>query len=209
MATSSGKLPIGKLGNTVSYLLNGKMVTRTIGRSTKKRTVLQLAVMQKTKVTSIFLQPMMTYLKIGYAIEAARYNSNAQNQAFIYHWKNALKGRYPALEIDYEKVLTTMGALAMPENVATSMLEGGINFSWNPESTAASGHWTDQCMMIAYFPKLATVQFITAGANRHLGKDFLPVNLEKENTVMELYLSFISSDRQSISNSVYAGQLNW
>lgn len=209
MATSSDRIPTGKLGRTVSYPLNGIMVTRGIGINNKKRSKPQLTVMQKTKVTSRFLQPVMAYLKIGYGIEARRQKAHAQNPAFLYHWKNAMKGEYPHIEVDYEKALMTTGLLPKPEAVEISIGAEGLNFSWNPESIEGLAHWTDQSMMIAYFPELDTAQFVTAGANRYIGKDFLPLNLEKKNTIMELYLSFISSDRQSISDSVYAGQFHW
>lgn len=209
MASSKNRLPTGKLANTVSYPLNGKMVTRSIGLNTKKRSKLQLAVMQKTKVTSGFLNSVLPYIKIGYGIEAQLQKLHPQNPAFVYHWHNALKGEYPHLEIDYQKVLLTKGILPKPEGVFASLVEDGLSFSWNPEVDQEPGHWTDQVMMIAYFPKTGKTQFVSAGANRHIGHDLLFLTYQKENAVMELYLSFISSRRDSISNSVYAGQLYW
>ncbi|MCX2449695.1 DUF6266 family protein [Pedobacter sp. PLR] len=209
MATSKDRLPTGKLGRTVSYMLNGKMVTRSIGVSVKKRSKLQLAVMQKTKVTSKFLNPVMPYIKIGYEVIAKLNKEHPQNPAFVYHWKNALKGEYPDIKVDFEKVRLTKGVLPKPEAVLISLVEKGVSFSWNPEIDEECSHWTDQVMMLAYFPESMTAQFVTAGANRHVGSDLLYLTYEKKNALMELYLSFISSSRQSISNSVYAGQLYW
>ncbi|WP_316751591.1 DUF6266 family protein [Pedobacter gandavensis] len=209
MATSRDRLSTGKLARTVSYPLNGKMVTRSIGVSDKPRSKLQLAVMQKTKVTSEFLNPVMPYVKIGYEIIARLNKEHPQNPAFVYHWKNALKGEYPDIGVDFSKAKLTAGVLPIPEKVSCSLLGNGVNFSWDPAFEEGYAHWTDQVMMLAYFPESMTSNYVTAGANRHVGNDLLLLTLEKKNALMELYISFISSSRQSISNSVYAGQLYW
>jgi hypothetical protein len=209
MATSKNRLPSGKLGNTVSYELNGKIVTRGIGENNKKRSKSQLAVMQKTRVTSKFLNPVMPFIMIGFEIEAKLTKAHPQNPAFAYNWKNATKGNYPKIKIDFEKVLLTKGGLPMSPGAGIKRVDAGVEFSWDGETDSEGSHWSDQVMMLAYFPELNIANFVTAGAARSIGKDLLPLFIENKKSLMELYISFISSDRRRISNSVYVGKLFW
>ncbi|NQX37869.1 hypothetical protein SAMN05421820_103130 [Pedobacter steynii] len=209
MATSRNRLPSGKLGNTVSYELNGKMVTRGIGENNKKRSKSQLTVMQKTKVTSKFLNPVMAFIRVGFEIEAKLTKAHPQNPAFVYNWRNATKGNYPKIKIDFEKALLTKGDLPMSLGAKIKLVDTGVEFSWNGEADPEGSHWSDQVMMLAYFPELNMAKFVTAGAARSIGKDLLPLFIENKKSLMELYISFISSDRKRISNSVYVGKLFW
>lgn len=209
MATSKNRLPSGKLGNTVSYELNGKMVTRRIGENNKKRSKAQLAVMQKTKVTSKFLNPVMPFIMIGFEAEAKLTKAHPQNPAFVYNWKNATKGNYPRIKIDFEKVLLTRGDLPMSPGAGIKLVDKGVEFTWDGETDPEGSHWSDQVMMLAYFPQLNMTKFVTGGAARFVGKDLLPLFTENKKSLMELYISFISSDRKRVSNSVYVGKLFW
>lgn len=209
MATSKNRLPSGKLGNTVSYELNGKMVTRGIGENKKKRSKLQLAVMQKTKRVSEFLNPLMSFITVGFEIEGKKAKAHPQNPAFVYNWKNATIGKYPKIRIDFEKALLTKGELPVSSGIGIMLVEEGVKFSWDSETDPEGGHWSDQVMMLAYFPDSNIAKFSTAGVNRYVGKDVLPLVLEKKSAPMELYISFISNDRKRISNSMHVGKLFW
>lgn len=70
-------------------------------------------------------------------------------------------------------------------------------------------------MMLAYLPANNTTWFVLSGARRNAGTDTLLVHLEKgdrgqskKDDVIETYIAFISDDRLSISDSVYAGQID-
>ncbi|MGY0035125.1 hypothetical protein [Pedobacter sp. NJ-S-72] len=52
---------IGRVGNTVTYVLNGQVVKRKIGKSSKEPTIAQLSVRQRTKIITEFLNPVKEY----------------------------------------------------------------------------------------------------------------------------------------------------
>lgn len=209
MATSKNGHKLGKLGDTTSYFLNGKLTTRTIGKSNKAPSILQKIVRQKTSVISKFLNPIMEFILVGYEKESRRLAQQAQNPAFSYNWRYALTGDYPEIKIDFTKVLLTIGSMPSPEGLEVQANEEGFMFSWNLQEGRLGTHWSDQVMLMAYFPTLRKAVYLTAGSSRYKGKDLLPIFDITPGVEAETYVAFISNDRKSISNSVYSGKVNW
>jgi len=69
----------GKTGRTVVYLLNGKLVQREIGFSTKPPTLLQLASQQITTVSSQFLSPVKEFINLGFKLQAEKSDKSPNN----------------------------------------------------------------------------------------------------------------------------------
>lgn len=209
MGTIKNGRQSGKVGKTVTYLLNGKLVTRTIGKSTKPASDLQNAVRQRTKLTSKFLQTLKEFIQVGYELDARKFKELPQNQAFRYNWKHASTGSYPRIRINFPKVLLAFGSLPLPKGVTVVVSERGFNFSWASQEGLAGTHWSDQVMLVAYFPALKRAAYRTAGVARYEGTDLLPIFDIAHGVVAETYIAFISNDRKSISNSVYTGKVTW
>lgn len=55
-----------KLGNTVTYMLNGKMVRRTIGKRTSPPTISELANRRKISLITAFLYPIKNFIQTGF-----------------------------------------------------------------------------------------------------------------------------------------------
>ncbi|WP_316746921.1 DUF6266 family protein [Pedobacter gandavensis] len=199
----------GKVGKTVTYMLNGKLVTRSIGKSDKPATDLQKAIRLRTKVTSKFLLTLKEFILVGYEADARRIKQHPINQAFRYHWKHASTGNYPKIKIDFPKVLLSYGSMPLPKKVVISVVEKGFNFSWGSQKGLTGTHWSDQVMLVAYFPTLKRAAYKTAGATRDQGTDLLPIFDILHGVVAETYIAFISNDRKTISNSVYTGRVTW
>lgn len=199
----------GKLGKTTTYPLNGVLVTRLIGKSTKPPTELQKAVRLRTKIISKFLFPVKEFIEVGYEREARRRKQRSQNPAFSYNWQHAVTGKYPKLKINFAKVLLSYGAMPPPVNLQVISSDKGLIFSWGPQEGIAGTHWSDQVMLLAYFPKLKKSAYMTAGASRYKGTDLLVVFDIEHGHVAETYVAFVANDRKSISNSVYAGKIRW
>lgn len=199
----------GKLGSIVYYYLNGRYVARTIGISTKEPSILQLAVRMIAKLISAFLSPLKAFIGVGFELKAKDTKTNQHNQAFSYISKNAIKGSYPEIEVDYQKVLLTLGNMPLPLNPEVKMTAAGLAFTWDTELKITGTHWTDQVMLVAYFPELNKAVYLTAGARRNEGVQHLPLTGIERGYVVETYFSFIAEDRKSIANSLYTGQLWW
>lgn len=209
MGTFKNGSESGRFGNTVTYLLNGKLVTRRIGKSNKPATKLQAAVRLRTKLTSKFLRPLKEFVLVGFELDARRLKQQADNRAFAYNWRYATKGKYPDIFLNFPKVLLAFGTMPAPKSVTVVVVEDGFSFHWAPQEGRAGTHWSDQVMLVAYFPLLKTAAYMTAGAARYKGTDLLPIFDIAHGAVAETYIAFISNDRRSISRSVYAGRVTW
>jgi len=199
----------GKMGRTVYYEINGVSIARGIGFTDKQPTLNQLASRMATKMTSGMLSPVKPFINIGFQLIGKESRTNQHCQAFKYNRMHAITGVYPEIGIDFEKALFTMGTLPLPTGVELVPTASGISFSWDTESKMPGASWSDQVMLLAYFPTLGKVRYLSAGAGRYLGKEQLPLLGIEKGHVAETYFSFISNDHLSISNSVYTGQIQW
>lgn len=209
MATFKDGFNFGRFGRSTTYWLNGVLVTRSIGKSDKPFTDSQKAVHLRTKLVSALLFPLKEFIAVGYEWEARRRKLQPQNPAFSYNWRHAVTGEYPKLKINFEKVLLSYGDMPPPVNLQVSSSDTGFIFSWGPQEGVAGTHWSDQVMLVAYFPKLKKAICMTAGATRYHGKDLLTVFDIEHGHFAETYVAFVANDRKSISNSVYAGKIRW
>ncbi|MBB6498986.1 DUF6266 family protein [Pedobacter cryoconitis] len=201
---------VGRVGNTVSYSLNGQIVKRTIGKSTKKATVSQLSARQQTTVIAKFLNSVLDYINIGFEFEAKRFRTkNAHNLATSYNRRNAIAGTYPDQHINFSKALLSKGKIPVANNISVKVIENGLEFSWDRDSSPSGMKPDDRVMLMAYSPEKKRAICITSGAERSEGAEILVITEFKAPLVLETYVSFISADYKKISNSLYTGQVLW
>jgi len=199
----------GKLGNTVTYDLKGKTVVRIIGKkSTKPPTVAQLANWQGMAIVNKFLKQVKLFIDIGFHVVAKAEQLYPQNKAVSVIKRAALTGTYPNIEIDFTKVLLSMGDLPGLINVAALPESNGIRFSWDPQEWIGWPYANDQVMLMAFMPDMEHAHFVLSGARRRMGYDFLelPPTLLAER--MELYIAVVSDNRMRSSMSQYLGRIN-
>jgi len=204
MGTIKNGQPNGKTGEHVTYPLLGKLVTRTIGVNNTPPTDAQLAGRQAMALGNAVLAPIKPFIKIGFKMVAAKIGMYPANRALSHIKLNAINGSYPEQYIDYSKLLVAEGKLPMAENPVVEKTESGLKFNWDKVKTFPRN--MDQTMLLAYFPDLDKAEYITAGAKRSAGEDFLEIRLSRINERMEVYMAFISEDRENVSNSVYLKQ---
>jgi hypothetical protein len=196
----------GKVGTVVSYQWRGIWVMRSRPkRSTKKRSLKQLANQQRMSVTLELLKKMVSFIRKGYHLEGEKNRMSAFNAAMSYNKKNAIKGEYPNLSIDYEKVRFAQGELEGPDDLKVKRFEDRIEFTWNPV-LMDNGEPDDQAMVLL-LPKEKNMDLgELSGVQRKAGKQtiFLEPDPLKDYTY-HAYFAFISDDRGKVSNSVYMG----
>jgi len=209
-ATGIAKHLSGKIGNLVfKKQKDGTTNVSEVQKpSEKPLTDKQLAVLQDTKITSNFIKCIEEFINIGYELLAKSKNQNQNNAVASYVRKNTLTGVYPERRVDLSKVLVAQGKMEVPEDAAVEVTEKGFSFTWKAKINAGM-HYSDQVMLMAYFPDLMEARCKTAGAERRVGKDLLDLDGIEKGYVAHLYIAFIKNDRKSISNSVYLGQLSW
>lgn len=198
----------GRMGNMVFYMLNGKLVGRTIGvvnHFTKK----QEEVRMRTDVLSPFLKRMKEMIRIGFKNTPKPQDWNFFNMASSVNNPGAVKGEYPNLELNYAKVILSKGAIPPPRNPAVTLNGKYLEFRWEPDIAAEGAATRDQIMVIAFFPATKKTVFITSGARRTEGFERLKLPNFRKDTVIETYMAFNADDRTDVSDSVYTGQLIW
>lgn len=199
----------GKVGGMVSYPLNGVLVSRSIGINNNPATVGQLSVQQRTRVVNDFLKRVSEFISVGFDLKAKKAKKRTYALAFGYNWGFGLKGSYPDIKIDFEHIRLAEGQLPVVADFELVVEDQGLRYNWNTDASSPGAHWSDQVMMLAYFPALQKAFYCTAGASRINGTDLLPIHYEHKDLVAETYLAFVSNDRKKISNSVYTGQIIW
>lgn len=198
----------GRVGNTVTYVLNGQVVKRTIGKISKKATIAQLSVRQKTKIITEFLNPVKEYINIGFEFEARlAQKKNAHNIATSYNWLNAFTGVYPEQKIDFSKILLSRGSLPVTNDIDVKVVDNSIEFTWDKNIVTDRIKGSDRVMLLAYLPKENRAISLIGGAERLEGGEYLIIPGYKQGIHIETYVSFVSADYKSISNSVYTGKV--
>lgn len=193
----------GKVGTVIGYIWNGISCMRGIATSyTNPNTPAQAEQRAKFSLVLQFLRPFLNYLRIGFASQAQK--MSAFNAAMKKNLADAVKGVYPALEIDFSKVVLTVGTLPNANNITvTSVLPGKVDVNWVDNSGEAGALATDTAMIAIYCPLLQKVVTSYEGATRVTGKQTITVPDLFIGSECQVYLSF--SNDKAISNSEYAG----
>jgi hypothetical protein len=198
----------GKMGNLVFYTLNGKQVSRTIGKITKAPTERQLKNRMEMKVVNQFLKFITEFINVGFQLKAKGTVKTPYNLAVSYNKVNAVKGLYPDMEMDYERVQLTAGNLPGAMEPAVLPTAAGLAFTWLCPDNMNWAAPADQVMLLVYFPRLAEAVYVLYGTKRAECQTVLHLRPELLGEYMEVYISFISNDRKRIAGSTYLGSIN-
>ena len=211
MAISEGGLlgdHRGKVGKVVYYMRKGKQISRTVGINTNPPSEAQLRCRQQMKVVNTFCKIVKPFILYGFAGYIEGTDLSQSNFAISYNKLNALKGTYPNIQMDYPKVSISQGPLLQADASEVAIVPEGLQFNWYVDPNLQWPDFTDQVMMLAYFPSLNKTVYQLFGAERSVGTAILKVNAPLLNEHVETYIAFISADRKQVSDSVYSGGFN-
>ncbi|HMI02790.1 MAG TPA: DUF6266 family protein [Pedobacter sp.] len=208
---------IGKLANTVGYVRKGQAVIRMTPRKPKRkkaRTPAQQAVNLKFKLVKAFISVINGFTNVGFKLDVEGTTKIAQNNAVSYNIKDAIKGEFPDFELDYSKIIVSKGKLMPPLNPTVELGDDQLKIKWEINPGLSRERRRDQVMMLAYLPVSNETSYVLSGARRTAGEDVLEIDYrktdhysQKKDTSIEVYVAFIADDRESISDSVYAGRI--
>jgi hypothetical protein len=199
---------VGKVSNAVFYRLNGQEVIRGIGNKKIFKSKKVFAQNDSLRLLMNFFAKVKPFIKAGFKNEAAGTTRNYHNLATSYNRIHAIDFVEYVPVLRYDKVLLSRGHALPPVNAKMKANLDGLEFSWD---TTADLPWDtnqDQAMTLAWFPELNEALFNTAGARRLTGTDQLNLPPSLQSQKMEVYMAFVSEDRESVSNSIYLGTLN-
>ena len=199
----------GKLGGYAIYDLNGQIIKRKIGTRVKPYSALEIANHKTMADMTALLKPVKEFIEVGFENAGRSQRKTPYNMAYSVNYHSALIGDHPNKVIDFKKVLFSKGDMPLTENLLAELTDEGISFSWNPDLTNPGFKANDRAMFMAYLPQKHFGVFQLSGARRSQGKELLALPASKRTVTVETYISFISANHKSISDSFYTGQFNW
>lgn len=200
---------IGRIGNLVYYMLNGRNICRKIGVYVDPKTEKQQITRLKTKMCSDFVKSVNDFINVGFSIEARNsINKNAFNIAVAYNKPNMFHGNFPDFKIGYDLLTVSKGSLTPAQNPKVAQMETGLTFTWDTDPKMPFPMNADQVMMLAHFPGLDKSYYTLFGPERSSGTATLQIPASLRNKYMETYISFAAADRENIADSTYTGNFN-
>ena len=197
----------GKVGTVIGGFWKGIAYMRSIPASVSQpNTPAQLEHRAKFKAVIDFLQPLTSFLRIGFKSYAVK--MSAFNAAMAYTMDNALTGIYPAIGIDYSKVLVCRGNLTGALNPeATSLIPGQIEFTWDNNTLGANSQADDKVMLVVYNPTKQFAATVIAGNTRASGSQTIVLPAAFAGDEVQCYISFQNASQSVVSNSQFVSQL--
>lgn len=189
----------GKVGSVVGTTWRGLDIIRSKPKPPVKFSEKQLANQLKMKLVQLFLKKMVEVVRIGFRDETII--PTAFNSALSYNKKNAIRGAYPDLLLDYALVRIAQGELYIPEEISFSQDDAGVHVEWN-DSLKENAKRDDQLLLVIWDEETSTCEY-SLQAYRSNGKfSLMPQQLKAG---MHIWAAFIRHDRSIQSNSVYLG----
>ncbi len=198
----------GKLGNVVGASWKGIDYMRIKPASVANpKTEGQLDQRSKFALVIGFLKTMTAFIRVGFKLYA---NGVSQfNSAMSYLLNNAIAGEYPNQSIDYASVLISRGSLEPADGAQVSSdVASVLEFSWTDNSDAVDANADDVALLLAYNPTKKASAYAIAGFSRSDAAASLQVPSGFSGDEVQVFLGFISSNGQSVANSVYVGAVN-
>ena len=193
----------GKVGTVIGFVRNGIAFMRGLTLShSDANTPAQQEQRAKFSLVVKFLRPLTTLLRMGFKTAGSRLSGF--NAAMSYTMENALTGIYPALEIDYTKVLICRGNLPGALNPAVaSAVAGQVNFTWENNAWDASANAADKVVLAVYNPAKQKAVYVIGDATRADGSQIveLPELFSDDN--VQCYLGFTNATQSEFSNGEF------
>lgn len=193
----------------IQYMLNDRIVNRKVGRRKAPITLKEKSSQKGFAISSKFMSKLKFFLKKGFEVEARKIAGSPYHMAVSYNSPIIISGIFPDIKIDYSKAILSMGNMPLPDNMQASLQQNGLLFSWDPNPNIPGCRSDDQVMLVAYFPEKGYGIEILNGEKRFKCEHLLELPASVNLTEVHTYMSFISADHGSISNSTYLGQFNW
>lgn len=193
----------GKVGTVIGSNWNGIDYMRSRATNiTQPNTPAQLEQRARFGLVGKFLRPLIPFLRVGYKSMAVK--QSAYNAALAYTLENAVTGTYPALDINYSKVLVCQGNLLGAQNPsAISTTAGKIDFSWDDNSTDYGANATDQVVVAVYCAALKKWMPVVDTATRIQGTMSLTLPEVFIGQEVQTYIGFCTADSREFSNGEF------
>ena len=169
------------------------------------RTEKQMAQRMKFSLAQKFVKVMTAYLQVGFRNYTQ--HQTATNGAMSHTVRNCVVGKYPSFGIDPSKVLVSSGSLMPGRFCSVKIASNVATFAWEDNSDESHASMDDFAMPLIYnFTKREAI-FTTEEASRVDCKATLKLPTDWDGDMLSCYIAFASVQNNSVSNSVYVGDV--
>lgn len=195
----------GKLGNVVGSNWRSIDYLRSLPKPSRKpATPAQLAQRSRFAIAVSFLQPIKDLLNVGFS-DTKLNKSTGYNQAVRDMLKNGIIGEYPALEIDYPRVVISSGPLEGLSGLAFSEdAPGEIGLKWQLLTNKFNAFIDDDVLVLVHNVTKRSFS-IHESATREDASITLEVPTSFSGDELAAWVFLIKRDGKLTSNSQYAG----
>lgn len=197
----------GKIGNVVGSSWRDIDYMRTAPKpSSKAATIKQQMQRLSFRTAVLFLSRIRTILELGYG-KANTGKATGYNRAVQYTLQKAIKGDYPDYEIDYPKVVLSIGSLysTMSGRISSDKEEGKVDVSWTCTLNEQDSFDSDKAIVVLYSP--AKRLFVTSRtALRRDQKVTIDLTSDFSSDIVHGYIFFVSAEMKRVSDSFYLGE---
>lgn len=196
----------GTVGTVVGGSWKGTAYMRGKAQSIKNpRTEKQMAQRMKFGLAQKFVKVMTAYLQVGFRNYTQ--HQTATNGAMSHTVRNCMVGKYPSFGIDPSKVLVSSGSLMPGRFCSVKVASNVATFAWEDNSDESHASMDDFAMPFIYnFTKREAI-FTTEEASRVDCKATLKLPTDWDGDMLSCYIAFSSVQNNSVSNSVYVGDV--
>jgi len=202
----------GRVGNVIGSTWKGKSIMKIRPASVSNpNTERQQQQRLKFNLVGRFNQAHRNSIRIGFRAYTREMTSS--NAAMSYNLANAVAGSYPDLYIDFSKVMLSMGTLAsVSELSALSEATATVTLNWTPGSQVGNAGDSDQLIVSLYDSVSGEVVYFPGCASRLDSTATLTLPAAWSGRTAEVFVFLVSivvtsADRESVSNTLYAGSV--
>jgi len=194
----------GKVGTVIGGVWKGIEYMRSIPASVSNpNTPAQLEQRSKFAAVVKFLKPLNSFLRIGFKNQAVK--MSAFNAALKANFK-AITGIFPAITIDYSKVLVSLGSFPGALNpLAVAGIAGAIDFTWENNTWETDAMADDQALLIVYNPSKEAAVSFSGSVTRATGTQTITLPNSYTGDEVQCYIAFTNANGSVISTSEYVG----
>lgn len=196
----------GKIGNVVGSMYGDKCVLKSRPKPSQKNKIGSIAQNRyrlRFKNLHSFLKPLLYFIRVGFNLEGRANELSAYNAAKSY---NLLHAVAEDGTLDYAKILVSKGQLPNAQQITLHQDDSGFHFSWDNPPLPDNTRLSDQFMMLAYPLDSIDLYYSLSSNRRSQRQDSLPIPAYESGKNFNIWVAFISDDRQAISNSLYLGE---
>jgi hypothetical protein len=202
----------GRIGNVIGSTWKGRSVMKIRPASVSNpNTERQQQQRSRFGLVGRFIQAHRNVIRIGFRAYTREMTSS--NAAMSYNLANAVAGTYPDQYIDFSKVMLSMGTLSsVSELTALSEAAAAVTLNWTPNNQVGNAGDSDQLIASLYDSVSGEVVYFPGCASRLDSTVTLSLPVLWSGRTAEVFVFLVSivltsTDRESVSNTMYAGSV--